>query len=473
VPDKAKYKPSFTYSIMIILIVIMIIAIGLFVFEATIQIMMFAALLAVIPLIARLGYTFKEVEESAYQSMLTALQPGMIILTVGILIGSWMASGTVPSIIYYGIQTISPNLFLVIALVLCSIVSMATGASWATIGTAGVAMMGVGQSLGIPIGMTGGAVVSGAFFGDKMSPLSDSTNLSAAIVGVKLMDHIKHMLWTTGPAYIISAIIFTVLGFIYSGSSVDAEQVNILMNYLSENFKFGFIPLLPALIVIILLVMRRPPVSSIFIGALAGGAVALFYQKELTFSAILDVFYKGYTDSSGIELVDTLLQQGGLTSMFPLLALYLFALGLGGILYEYGILEAILSEIVTYIKRASQVVVLSMVTSYFLLFIGGSYSFSGVMTGTLMKPLFEKYNIPPENLSRLMEDTSTQATPLVPWTAAGLFTSAALGISPLVYLPFSFLALITPLFTLFYGITGLAMNYKATTKKNKLAHSRH
>src|SRR5699024_2475384 len=378
---------------MIILIVIMIIAIGLFVFEATIQIMMFAALLAVIPLIARLGYTFKEVEESAYQSMLTALQPGMIILTVGILIGSWMASGTVPSIIYYGIQTISPNLFLVIALVLCSIVSMATGASWATIGTAGVAMMGVGQSLGIPIGMTGGAVVSGAFFGDKMSPLSDSTNLSAAIVGVKLMDHIKHMLWTTGPAYIISAIIFTVLGFIYSGSSVDAEQVNILMNYLSENFKFGFIPLLPALIVIILLVMRRPPVSSIFIGALAGGAVALFYQQELTFSAILDVFYKCYTDSSCIELVDTLLQQGGLTSMFPLLALYLFALGLGGILYEYGILEAILSEIVTYIKRASQVVVLSMVTSYFLLFIGGSYSFSGVMTGTFMKPLFEKYNI--------------------------------------------------------------------------------
>ncbi len=460
--DKAKYKPSFTYSIMIILIVIAIIATGLFVFEATIQIMMFSALLAVIPLIARLGYTFKEVEESAYQSMLTALQPGMIILTVGILIGSWMASGTVPSIIYYGIQTISPNLFLVIALILCSLVSMATGASWATIGTAGVAMMGVGQSLGIPIGMTGGAVVSGAFFGDKMSPLSDSTNLSAAIVGVKLMDHIKHMLWTTGPAYIISAIIFTVLGFIYSGSSVDAEQVNILMNYLSENFKFGFIPLLPALIVIILLVMRRPPVSSIFIGALAGGAVALFYQKELTLNAMLDVFYHGYTDSSGVEIVDTLLQQGGLTSMFPLLALYLFALGLGGILYEYGILEAILSEIVIYIKRASQVVVLSMVTSYFLLFIGGSFSFSGVMTGTLMKPLFEKYKIPPENLSRLMEDTSTQATPLVPWTAAGLFTSAALGISPLVYLPFSFLALITPLFTLFYGVTGLAMNYKAS-----------
>lgn len=469
--DKAIKKPTFAYSITIVIIVIAIIAIGLFVFGASIQIMMFTALIAVIPLIARLGYSFEEIEDSAYKSMLKALKPGMIILTVGILIGSWMASGTVPSIIFYGIQSITPEFFLVIALILCSLVSMATGASWATIGTAGVAMMGVGVSLGIPIGMTGGAVVSGAFFGDKMSPLSDSTNLSAAIVDVDLIDHIKHMLWTTGPAYIISAIIFTILGFIYSGSSVDATEVEILTGYLSETFKFGWVPLIPALIVIILLVMRKPPVSSIFIGALTGGAVALFYQEGTTLNNVLDIFYNGYSNVSGIEIVDTLLQQGGLTSMFPLLGLYLFALGLGGILYDYGILEAILSKVVAYLKSKGQVVAFSMFTAYFLLGIGGSFSFSGVMTGTLMKPLFERFDIPPENLSRIIEDTATQATPLVPWTAAGLFTSAALGISPLVYLPFSFLALITPIFTLFYGISGIAMNYNKLKQNEKSYNS--
>ncbi|TMN21553.1 Na+/H+ antiporter NhaC [Lentibacillus cibarius] len=460
---EATKKPSFMYAFMILVMVIAIISTGMLVFGASIQIMMFTALIAVIPLITRLGYTFKEVEQSAYESMLKALQPGMIILTVGILIGAWMASGTVPSIIYYGIESISPSFFLVITLVLCSVVSLATGASWATVGTAGIAMMGVGHSLGVPVGMTAGAIVSGAFFGDKMSPLSDSTNLSAAVAGAELMDHIKHMLLTTGPAYIITAMIFTVLGLIYGGSSVSSSEVNTLTGYLAENFNLGLIPLIPPAIVITLLVMKKPPVPSIFIGALAGAAVAIAYQG-VSVNQVLTTFFDGYYVESGIEMVDTLLQQGGLTSMLPLVALYLFALGLGGILYSYGVLEVILESVVSRIKSRGMLVFVSMFTGYAMLGIGGSFSFSGVMTGTLLKPLFEKFNLRPENLSRIIEDTATQSAPLVPWTAGGLFTAAALGVSPLVYIPFSFLAIFTPMFTLFYGITGYCMKEKKTEK---------
>ncbi|GAB4074658.1 Na+/H+ antiporter NhaC [Barrientosiimonas marina] len=453
--DETK-KPTFLYALTILLVVVAIIATGMIVFGAAIQIMMFTALLAVIPFIMRLGYSFKEVEQNIYESMLKALQPGMIILTVGILIGAWMASGTVPSIIYYGIEAISPQFFLVTALILCSVVSMATGASWATLGTAGVAMMGVGHSLGMPVGMTAGAVVSGAFFGDKMSPLSDSTNLSAAIVGADVLDHIKHMLLTTGPAYIISAIIFTILGWVYGGSAINSTDVDTLTGYLAENFHLGLIPLIPPAIVIVLLVMKKPPVTSIFIGALAGAAVAVLDQGA-TMSQVTHIFYEGYTDSSGIDIVDSLLQQGGLTSMLPLIGLYLFALGLGGALYNFGVLEAMLQAVAAHIKGRGVLVGLSMATGYAMLGIGGSFSFSGVMTGTLLRPLFERFKLSPLNLSRIIEDTATQTAPLLPWTAGGLFTIGALGISPLVYIPFCFLALITPVFTLLYGITGIGM----------------
>lgn len=464
-------KPSFLYALTVMCMVVAIISIGMLVFGASIQIMMLAALLATIPCITRLGYTFKEVEQNAYESMLKALQPGFIIATVGILIGSWMASGTVPTIIYYGIEAISPQFFLVTALILCSAVSMATGASWATLGTAGVAMMGVGHSLGIPVGMTAGAVVSGAFFGDKMSPLSDSTNLSAALVDVDVIDHIKHMVLTTGPAYLITAVIFTVLGWIYGGSSVEANDVDILTSYLAEHFHLDLVPIIPPMIVIILLVMRKPPVSSIFIGAMAGAAVAIFYQG-FGVHEMMDILYGGYTASADIVIVDDLLQQGGLLSMLPLVALYLFAIGLGGILYNYGILDVILERITSKIRSRGAVVGTSVFTGYAMLGVGGSFSFSGVMTGTLLKPLYDKFDIPPENLSRTIEDTATLSAPLVPWTAGGMFTIAALGISPLVYIPFSFLALITPIFTLIYGFTGKGMNLHkkdASKQKTKVA----
>lgn len=452
-------KPSLAYSLLILSLIIVIIATGMLVFGASIQIMMFITLLTIIPFVTRLGYSYKNVEESIFSSMLKALQPSMILLTVGILIGSWIASGTVPALIYYGIQAISPQFFLVSTLIFCSIVSLATGSSWATLGTAGIAMMGVSQSLGIPAGVTAGAIISGAYFGDKMSPLSDSTNLSPAVVGADLMTHIKHMLWTTVPAYLVTAIIFTILGMRYGTESVNSSDVTTLTGYLAEHFNLGIIPFIPVVILFVLLIAKQPAITSIFIGALSGAVVAIIYQGS-TISEILNVFYNGYHVESGIETINTLLQRGGLTSMLPLVALFLFALGIGGLLQKSGVLETIVVSLTSRIKSRGMLVFATIITAYFTLGIGGSFSFSAVMTGTLMKPLYDKFNLRPENLSRIIEDCSTQSCSLPPWTASGLFTAAALGVSPLVYIPFCFMAMITPLFTLIYGITGFTYTEK-------------
>jgi NhaC family Na+:H+ antiporter len=458
-------NPSFLYALSMLVSSIIIIAFGILSFDAPIQILMFISMLVLIPFMKGLGFTYKQVKRAMMSSMSKALGPGVILLTVGILIGSWIASGTVTTLIYYGIKSISPQFFLVTTLLFCSVVSVATGTSWGTVGTAGIAMMGVGTSLGIPMGITAGAIISGSFFGDKMSPLSDTTNLAPTVTGGDLFTHIKHMLWTTVPAYLISAVIFTLIGFQYGGVA-DAESVSELTTYLDETFKLGLIPLIPIVVLISLLLRKKPPIPSIFIASAVGGLIAALYQG-FGFSQTLNIFYSGYAVESGIEIVDSLLQRGGLTSMLELIALFLFALGLGGMLAESGVLEALIASFADKIQHTGVLVFVTIIVSYATLAIGGSIYFSTVMGGTLMKPIYERLNLRPENLSRVLEDTGTQGGALVPWTGSGIYTASTLGVSTGAYLPFCFLALISPVISLFYGITGITMTKYEEPKKNK------
>lgn len=459
-------KPSFMYALSMLIVAIAVISIGILVFDAPIQILMFISMLVLVPFMMGLGFNYKQVEKSMMRSMSRALQPGLILLTVGILIGAWIASGTVPTLIYYGVEAISPQFFLVTTLLFCSLVSVATGTSWGTIGTAGIAMMGVGTALGIPVGLTAGAIISGAYFGDKMSPLSDTTNLAPTVTGGELFTHIKHMLWTTIPAYIITAVIFTFIGLKYSAATVDAGSVNQLIAYLDQTFNLGIVPMIPIVVLITLLMLKKPAIPSIFIGAAVGGVVAMIYQG-FSFTDTITIFYDGYHVESGIEIVDSLLQRGGLTSMLALVALFLFALGLGGLLAEAGVLEALIASFAHKIQHTGMLVFVTIIVSYVTLAIGGSVYFSSVMSGTLMRPIFERLNLKPENLSRILEDTGTQSASLLPWTGSGIYTSSALGVATGVYLPFCFLALITPMVSLFYGITGLTMTKNETPKKKK------
>jgi NhaC family Na+:H+ antiporter len=459
-------KPSFKYSLAMLFAVVAIISVGILVFDAPIQILMFIGMFALIPFMLGLGFTYKQIEASMFESMSKALQSGLILITVGMLIGTWIASGTVPTLIYYGIEIISPRFFLVSALFFTSVVALTTGTSWGAIGTAGIAMMGVGETLGVPAGITAGAIISGAYFGDKMSPLSDTTNLAPAITGGTLFGHIKHMLWTTVPSYVITAIIFTVIGLGYSASRVDAASVNMLMDYLSGTFNLGLIPLIPIVTLIGLMMIKKPALPSIFIAALAGGLIAILYQG-FTLNETISVMYGGYQVEAGIATVDSLLQRGGLLSMLPLIALFLFALSLGGMLGESGVLETLIGSFSHRIKHTGSLVSVTVIVSYITLAIGGSIYFSTVMTGTLMKPIFDRMNLKPENLSRVLEDTATQAGALIPWTGAGIYTAATIGVPVGAYLPFSFLAFLTPLISMFYGFTGISMTYKTVKEKKQ------
>ncbi|MER2008391.1 MAG: Na+/H+ antiporter NhaC [Psychrobacillus sp.] len=463
--EKTIKKPSLSYSLFILILMVAVISTGLILLEAPIQIMLFTAIVVLIPFVLRLGYSYEEIEKAMFASMLKALKPSLILMSVGILIGTWIASGTVPTLIYYGIQSISPQFFLVTTLLFCSVVSMATGSSWATLGTAGIAMIGVGQSLDVSLAMTAGAIVSGAYFGDKLSPLSDTTNLAAAVVGIDVFTHVKHMLWTTVPAYVLSAIIFTLIGLNTEVAAVNSAEVNSLTGYLATNFNLGIISIIPALFLFVLLITKQPAIISVFLGGVAGALIAIFYQG-IDMTSILGVAYNGFFVESGIEAIDSLLQRGGLVSMLPMVAIFIFALGLGGLLNISGVLVTIIDSIIKMIKSRALLVFVTMIMSYFTLGLGGSFSFAGVMTGTFMKPLFDKFNLRPENLSRAMEDTATQGCALLPWTASGVFTATTLGVPTLTYLPFCFLAMLTPLFTFLYGLTGFSMKEEKKQPKH-------
>lgn len=454
--DKKIKKPSLWYSFLILFVVLAIIMAGILIFDAEIEFMLLIAIMAIIPLIQRLGFSYKQVEKSMFSMMYKALGPVVIVLVVGALIGSWLISGTVPTLIYYGIQTISPAYFLVTALIFSTVVSVSTGTSWGTLGTAGLALMGISHSLGLPPGMSAGAIISGAYFGDKMSPLSDTTNLAPAVVGGDLIEHIKHMLWTTTPAYILTAIVFLILGLFYGKDNADLTKVSVMTDFLSEQYKIGLITLTPLAAVLLLLIFKKPPITSIFIGAVLGGLVAIFYQgKSLT--ETINTIYDGYEIESGMEVMDELLNQGGVTSMYHLAGLFLFALGLGGILYGSGVLTTMLENFFNRIKSVRSLIPTSVLTSYIATAIAGSSSAAIAITGTMLKPLFDKFQLEPKNLSRLMEDTATQGAVCIPWNGNALIAAASLGVNPLTFLPFCFLAFFTPVFTLIYGYTGFTM----------------
>lgn len=449
-------KPSLPLAIGTLAAVVALMTTGMIVFKASLQIMLFLSWVIVIPVGLALGHGLADIENAAYEMMRKILQPSTIILAVGAMIGVWIMAGTVPTLIYLGLSIISPKFFLLTALLFCSIISLFTGTSWGTMGTAGVAMMGIGAGLGVPPGMTAGAVICGAYFGDKMSPISDSTNLAPALAGAKVMNHIKHMLWTTIPSYLITAVIFTVLGFTNGTIQADTSTIATISAGLSAHYKLGFVPLIPALLVFYMLFTNRPPVSALLVGAIAAVVIAIAYQGH-TIQATLACLYSGNDPKTGIAFIDSLLKRGGVTSMYGIVGLFFFALGLGGMLNHIGILETILASFAHKITSVPKLIVSTMAVSYISNMIGATISFAAVMTGTLMQPMFRKMRVRPENLSRVIEDCGTLGGPIIPWNTGAVYAAGVLGIAPSLFIPFCFLCFINPIISLIYGLTGFSI----------------
>ncbi|MBE5995756.1 MAG: Na+/H+ antiporter NhaC [Lachnospiraceae bacterium] len=398
------------------------------------------------------------VEGYALDGVRAGFQSIMIVAAVGCLIGAWILSGTVPTLIYYGLRIVSPGIFLPATMILCSILSVCTGTSYGSAASAGLACMGIGLSMGFPAGVIAGAVICGALFGDKLSPFSDTTNLSSAMAGSTLFGHIRSMLWTTVPSWLISVVIFAVIGHRYSVANYDPTTIEEYLGGLSANFNLSVLTLIPVILVIVLLLFKVPAFPTIMLGAVGGGITAMIAQGS-TFKDVMTAMLSGYSIESGILLVDKLLNRGGIASMYSIICIMIFAMGMGGMLDKMGILNNLLGLFVKKIKNVPGLVVSTMLVSYLSSAIGCTQSMSHVLTGKLMNPIFREKGVAPEVLSRTMEDCGTLGGAMMPWHTNAIYFCGALGVTFAEYIPYLYLSFLAPLFALLFAFTGFAVWY--------------
>ena len=446
-----KKKASLALSSLAIVLIVAFIAVGIGVFNVNIAILLFLCWMIMWPFAAHLGYSFSEMEGFAYEMAQKCIAPAAIILAVGMMIASFMAAGTVPTILVAGLKLITPKFFLALTFVMCCIMSVIMGTSWGTLGTVGIAMMGVGAGLGVNPAITAGAVVSGAWFGDKMSPMSDSTIMCSTITETNIMDHIKAMMQTTIPAAVVSLVIYLGIGIGISGDSYDASTVDSIMNGLKGMFHINLIPVIPIVVVIVMILMKKGTIVSMMSGTMVAILIAVFYQGYSV--ADMGTFlYSGFTCDTKNEILISLLNRGGMTSMLSLLAVFVGGLGLGGILDKTGMLEPIFHYITEKYKSPRGIMLMAWCATLLCILVIADNNFAFVMVATLFGSAFQKYNLKSQNLSRILEDVGTLGSALVPWNVGAQFAAGVLGVSTLAYMPYAFLNWMTPILSLAFII---------------------
>ncbi|MBC8630549.1 Na+/H+ antiporter NhaC [Paeniclostridium hominis] len=456
-------KPTVAQAIIPIVFMIVALAVGYGYFKMKIEPIMvisafFAAMIAL-----RLGYTWEEMQKSIIDKIASALPATLILWSVGFLIGSLMFAGTVPMIIYYGVQLINPKFILVTAFISSALLSLVTGTSWGAAGTIGVAMMGIAGGLGVSLPATAGAVVAGAFFGDKLSPLSDTTNLAPMAAGSELYEHIKHMLYTTLPAAIVSLIIYLFVGFKTTGADMATpELVTTMTTQLDSMFNFNIILVLPIVIVILGSVRKWPTIPTMLgtsiLTIILGVAVQGFSLVD-GFSALVggfDVTMTGYTGEVAEEVLK-LINRGGVASVTSTTVLIFCAMGFAGIVSVSGMLDVVLELLMLKVKSTFGIILSTIVSCFTVAFVTGSSYLSILIPGELFKDVYPKKGLSPKNLSRTLEDSGTVIVPLVPWSAAGAYMASTLGVSTMEYLPWAVLNYTGIIFAIILAATGFGI----------------
>jgi Na+:H+ antiporter, NhaC family len=420
--------------------------------------LLFSAVVAGVIAIFFLNYKWSELEEGIVDIIKASMGSILVLMVVGVVVGTWILSGIVPTMIFYGINILNPTIFLVVTLLICSIVSLAIGSSWTTVATVGIALMGIGVGLGIPKPVIAGAIISGAYFGDKMSPLSDTTNLAPAVSGAGLFEHIRHMIYTTAPSMIISIIFFGVYGLKYSDGAMDEESVSAITGALSNAFNINPILLLGPVLVIAMVALKVPPLPGLFCGALMGAIFAAIFQGASVLT-IIDAMHNGVTMETGSKIVDELVSGGGLDGMMWTISLIICALIFGGIMEKTGMLRALAEGILRMAKRTGDLIFGTVLTSVVINVLSDQY-LAIVIPGRIYKEEYENRGLHPKNLSRTLEDSGTLTSPLIPWNGCGAFMIGTLALAPWTYVPYCILNLMNPLVAIFYGYTGISIAKK-------------
>lgn len=401
---------------------------------------------------------FGRIIGGAYEAIRVVVPTVCLLMAIGVMIGTWLQSGTIATIIVGGLRLIDPTWLLPLTLLFCAVLSLVTGTSYGSVGSAGVAMMAIGNAMGINPGMVAGAVICGSMFGDKISPLSDTTNLAPAVAGAKLGDHVRSMLWTTLPPFLISLILFTILGIRQTSGDYSAGDLNLYIEALNGEFQLGLVTLIPAVLIIVLLLLKVEAIVALGISAVAAGAVSVFWQGA-SLQSVIQIAYSGYT--TGIEngILQTILNRGGMSSMLQYVAIICFAVGMGGMLEKLGVLENILEMIMSHIRSDGTLILATLLVGYVVSLISCSQPMAHVLTGRLMAPLFRDRKVAPEILSRCLEDAGTLAGPMIPWHGYCVYMSGTLGVAWAAFFPYLFLLYLTPFFSVFYGFTGISIKH--------------
>jgi NhaC family Na+:H+ antiporter len=421
------------------------------------------------------GHQWAHIHVAISSGISVAIGAMLILLAVGALIGAWMLSGTVPAMVYYGLKVLHPSVFYAATCLICALVALAVGSSWTVAGTLGIGLMGVALGLGLRPEITAGAIISGAYFGDKMSPLSDTTNLAPAVAGTELFTHIRHMVWTTGPSFLFSLLLFALIGALSSPHS-DAAQLGSLSEVLSAQFYLGPVTLLPVVLILWLAVRKVHALPTILAGAAAGAVMAALGQPERAIALAADPelpqglalikgvwisLFDGYASSTGDVTVDELLSRGGMLSFLNTIFLILTALSFGAVMEHTGLLERMIAAVLRAARGTGSLIAAVVGTTVLSNIVTADQYMSIVVPGRMFREEFRRRRLKARNLSRTIEDAGTLTSPLVPWNTCGAYMAATLGVATVAYLPFCFLNLINPVVAILYGLGDFKIDHYA------------
>jgi len=474
--SSTRKPPTLIQALLPVAILILLLAASVYLFgdgssQGPNQIALILAAGVAIVIGVRLGYPWKELEQGIVRGISLAMGAMLILLVVGALIGTWILSGVVPTMIYYGLKVLSPAVFYAAACVICAFVSVATGSSWTTASTIGIALIGVATAQNLNLGLTAGAIISGAYFGDKMSPLSDTTNLAPAVAGTELFVHIRHMMWTTIPSLTLALVLFAAVGWV-SPIPEEARDLEAILAALEGSFVIGPHLLLPAALVLALVWKRMPAFPALLIGALVGALFALVFQPQavLTYVGETDLprgvalvkgawmaLFAGFTLSSGNAALDALLSRGGMASMLTTVWLILSAMMFGAVMETTKMLEKLAATVLSMVTGTGTLIAATLASSTSMNILASDQYIAIVLPGRMFRAEYRRRRLHPKNLSRALEDAGTLTSPLIPWNTCGAFMAQTLGVGAFTYLPYCFFNLINPLVSAAYGFTGFTI----------------
>ena len=448
---KAIHSPAFWESALLVFGIVVMISVSIIKFESVPHLPILFAILLLIGYGLLKRIPFKKLEKGLVEGAGAGMGAVFLFFFIGILISSWMMSGTIPSLIYAGFHLITPTFFFAIVFAVTAIVGVSIGSSLTTVATVGVAFIGMASVLELSLPIAAGAIVSGAFFGDKMSPLSDTTNLASSIVGVDLFEHIRNMGWTTIPAFVLSFVLFGVLSPDVTIGEFD--KIALFQETLLDTGMIHWYTVIPLVALFVLTIAKVPALLTLAISS-AVAVLLSFLHQSIGFSKVLGVLFSGYVSTTGVEDIDALLTRGGMESMMFTVALVLLALSMGGLLFTLGIVQSLLAQIEMLLKKVSSVIMASAMTAIGINVLIGEQYLSILLTGQAFQTQYEKVGLANKNLSRVMEDAGTVVNPLIPWSVCGIFITNVLGVSTIDYLPFAFFCLLSPILTILFGYVG-------------------